>query len=101
MSQDPNLPAGCTQREIDRHMGVDSVDCDECDGSGTIDQSNCCGANIRSDGICDDCLEHCSKDNCERCDGTGSISGDKLRDEAAERRAEDAYERWKDERNNH
>lgn len=51
-----------------------SEDCPECEGTGKIDQSNCCGAAMDVDTlICLECKEHCDKDKCNNCDGTGKI----------------------------
>ena len=61
-------------------------DCPECDGEGTIEQSNCFGATILDIDLCSDCKEHCDKDKCEECDGTGVV------DMSAEK--EKAYEEW-------
>ena len=49
------------------------VECDECDGEGTFEASDCCGARIIGGGddkICKYCYEHCSKEVCEKCNGT-------------------------------
>lgn len=57
-------------------------DCPTCHGEGTLNISDCCGAepyrngdgDTSDIGICPDCGEHCSYGvNCETCEGTGKI----------------------------
>lgn len=77
---DPNLPGGCTNAEIDFHMGADigEEDCNNCGGTGEITEDG-------------------EKDQCPECDGNGyttfSISA---RRQAA--REEAAIDRWEDRR---
>ena len=56
--------------------------CDTCDGEGTLEGSDCCGAAPRSNGDCDtsdfgicpDCHDHCEYDiECFDCNGKGVI----------------------------
>ena len=38
MSQDPNLPGGCTNKALDKHMGgpdLGTKECPDCEGSGS------------------------------------------------------------------
>jgi RecJ-like exonuclease len=78
------------QREYDNQLPPDNEldDCPKCDGEGTIEQSNCCGATILDIDICSKCKEHCDKDKCEHCDGTGVV------DMSAERAK--AYAEWQE-----
>ncbi len=52
-------------------------DCPDCDGTGYLNESDCCGGTYfgesNDDGMCGDCHEHCCKAMCETCDGTGNI----------------------------
>lgn len=48
-------------------------ECPECEGLGTVEYSNCCGAEYDEDsGICFECKDH-SDNICEACDGTGIL----------------------------
>ena len=79
------------QAQYDAQLPPDNEvdDCPECDGTGKLQQSNCCGAQVDEDIlICSSCKEHCDLDKCENCDGTGVI------DMSAERQA--AYEEWQE-----
>ena len=52
------------------------IDCTDCDGSGKLNDSPCCGASYDSDiMICSDCKEHIGEDDlkCETCNGTGKL----------------------------
>lgn len=51
-------------------------ECPECDGSGKLNDSPCCGASYDSDIlICMECKEHIGEDDlkCESCDGKGTL----------------------------
>ena len=78
------------QREYDNQLppeAPDDVECPDCEGTGKLQQSNCCGANVDSDIlICSDCKEHCDLDECERCEGTGNVN--------IEKEKQQAYEEW-------
>lgn len=51
------------------------MDCKTCNGTGKINQSDCCGAEIYDDvGICSECKEHCEEDECGDCEGTGDAN---------------------------
>ena len=61
------------------------LECPDCDGTGKIQQSNCCGASVDSDIlICSDCKEHCELDECSRCEGTGNLNVEREKQEAEE-----------------
>lgn len=52
------------------------TDCTDCDGSGKLNDSPCCGASYDSDiMICSDCKEHIGEDDlkCETCNGKGKL----------------------------
>ena len=77
--------------------------CPDCDGKGTINVSDCCGAepsgngdNDLSDfGICSDCGDYCEYGvRCETCNGTGEVEVNKqdLQDSAGE----DKYQSMKE-----
>lgn len=61
----------------------DLIPCPECKGTGGIRVSDCCGAEVYSNGdsstedigICPECRDYCGYDEClcEECDGTGEI----------------------------
>lgn len=52
-----------------------SEECSECEGTGKIDLSNCCGVKFNTDiMICPSCKEHCDRDDCGECNGTGKIN---------------------------
>lgn len=52
-------------------------ECPECEGTGYMDESECCGAafygDADDDGICGKCKDHCSKAECPECNGTGRV----------------------------
>lgn len=57
-----------------------SIDCEECNGTGKIDISNCCGVEFNIDiMICSKCHEHCDKDSCNECEGTGNVSSQRIK----------------------
>ncbi len=78
-SQDPNLPCGCTNAEIDRHNGSDEdeEDCDECEGG-----------RIVVDG---------EEQGCPKCEGTGYITYS-ISERREDAREEAAIDRWEDRR---
>lgn len=47
--------------------------CPDCNGEGSFDESDCCGAPIKWSDICTDCKEHCSPAVCSTCNGEGEI----------------------------
>jgi len=49
------------------------MECPDCEGIGTFEESNCCDAKIIHSDICSACGEHCDRQECERCNGTGII----------------------------
>ena len=97
MAQDSNLPPGCTNADIDRHMGASLEDCPDCEGDGKVNQSDCCGAEILGEDICSDCKEHCEKAKCEECDGTGKIDVEARKAAAKEEARIERYESRRDE----
>lgn len=76
---DPNLPAGCTSRDIDEHMGagIELRECETCDGTGKADSIDPC--------------------DCEDCDGKGYMEID-LEQEQRELKDEADIARWEAER---
>lgn len=72
--QNPYLPDGCTDKDVDRHMGsdIDTETCDECDGLGHTG-SECCGKEIDDKGHCKKCNEYAEFAKCEKCGGEGWI----------------------------
>ena len=62
--------------ENDPRSGVHDnfVDCPDCNGEGTFNESECCGASIKWTDICEDCLEHCDESECETCGGAGEVT---------------------------
>lgn len=60
------------------------VECEDCDGEGTLDESDCCGASLIGGGddkLCKDCKEHSQKAICDTCKGTGKIWKEITREE--------------------
>lgn len=83
------------QRQYDNQLPPDddSVDCEDCEGDGKLELSNCCGAVMDIDTLmCSECYDHCDQCECETCDGTGQVSGTamkyKAKEEYLERKAE-------------
>lgn len=68
-----DLPPGCTHKDIDDAAGGRMDVCPDCDGEGTIPESNCCGAVIICGDLCGKCKEHCEPCKCETCDGDGEV----------------------------
>ena len=67
---------------IEHSKQFDNVpdDCTECDGTGKVALSDCCGAIVTLDDIlnevfCMTCLKpcECELDTCEDCKGTGQV----------------------------
>jgi len=91
------------QREYDNMLppddGEGDDECPDCEGSGELQQSNCCGdETVDSDIlICPSCKEHCELDKCERCDGTGHLNVAKERQEAYEEYMEKKADEARDE----
>ena len=51
--------------------------CLECDGTGELQYSECCGiymSRYPDSDICPDCGEHTGLQECEDCEGTGEVS---------------------------
>ena len=87
------------QRAYDNQLppeGDEYEDCSTCEGTGTFEYSNCCGANIIMGDICEKCKEHCNKELCDQCEGTGqtnsTLKAMEMREEYLERKAEEARE---------
>lgn len=75
-----DLPPGCTDKDIDDAMGGRMDECPDCEGAGTIPESNCCGATIiENTDICSKCKEHCEPQKCETCKGDGELDVSKKR----------------------
>ena len=95
VSQDPNLPDGCTNAALDRHMGADAgtEDCEACDGTG-LGGSGCCGATVGDDGRCAKCHDNAENESCEECSGKGFIEFviSERREDAKEQHESDQYE---------
>jgi DnaJ-class molecular chaperone len=52
----------------------DTIECPDCDGTGQVDLSNCCGVEFNTDiMMCSDCHEHCDRSDCDTCNGTGQL----------------------------
>ena len=70
------------QRAYDNMMPDEdeSVECPDCEGTGMIAESNCCGSKILEPDICAHCKEHTEKSVCDRCDGTGYLDVEKERE---------------------
>ena len=94
---DPNLPPGCSMRDIDRAMGGDCADCETCDGAGMLDKSDCCQVNILSGDICSKCNEPCGNTNCSECDGAGVIDLVARKEAARQEARIERYEARRDE----
>lgn len=50
--------------------------CPECDGTKTVNFSNCCGVyliEVGSQTICPECKEPCDLSDCENCDEHGCV----------------------------
>jgi len=62
------------------------VECPDCEETGKVGESNCCGAPILMGDLCAECKEHCEEADCPRCNGDGYIDGE------GEKR--EAYEEW-------
>lgn len=94
---DPNLPGGCTDADIDRHMGGDDgeEDCENCN-EGLLDHSECCGAALK-DGKCEKCGEEANREQCPECDGKGYITFS-ISERRAEAREQAAIDRWEERR---
>ena len=63
---------------IEHSRQFDNVpdDCTECDGTGKVALSDCCGAIVDFDGsVCMYCHKECDSelDTCEDCKGTGEV----------------------------
>lgn len=89
------------QRAYDNQMPPedDNVDCPDCDGSGKVDLSNCCGADVDSDIlICSKCHEHCDLSDCDTCEGTGQVSAKNERAKAYEEYLENKADQARDDR---
>jgi DnaJ-class molecular chaperone len=58
-------------------MGTDLYDCPECNGTGALFRSDCCGAALPEEHdfnhVCPACGEDCEMEPCEECEGTGSV----------------------------
>lgn len=80
-SQDPNLPCGCTNADLDRHMGGDDgeEDCETCNGTGIITEAG---------------EEDC---RCNDCEGKGVIRFS-ISDRRQAAREEAAIDRYEDDR---
>jgi len=80
-------------------------DCPECEGTGEVLLSDCCGAEIDSDiMVCTKCKEHCGCSVCDECNGTGHINLTVKKREAyeeyLEKKAEEArYEQLMEQQN--
>lgn len=61
------------QREYENQLPPEGPNsCQDCDGTGKVSLSNCCGADVDDDIlICPACKEHCDVSDCDTCDGTG------------------------------
>jgi DnaJ-class molecular chaperone len=65
------------QRAYDNQLPpeYDTIECEDCDGTGTVPLSNCCGADVDTDIlICSDCKEHCDISECDTCAGNGYVT---------------------------
>lgn len=90
------------QRQYDAQLPPedDEVDdCEVCECTGKINESNCCGMPMDTDTMmCLKCHEHCVKADCEECKGTGIINLTAQRQEAIEDYMERKAEEARDER---
>lgn len=53
-------------------------ECEDCDGTGFLNISDCCGGTLygeEPDYICGECKDHCTNAVCDACDGKGFIEG--------------------------
>ena len=51
-------------------------ECEDCDGTGFLNISDCCGGTLygeEPDYICGECKEHTTEAKCDTCDGKGFI----------------------------
>lgn len=93
MSQDPNLPPGCTNADIDARFGdaPPGEECENCGGTGKLG-SEFCGADVTDTGLCSKCKEHAENEKCPECeDGIieDTRSAFEIRADAEEAAAED------------
>lgn len=92
MSQDPNLPFGCTNADIDRAVGGETgeEECETCGGTGSLG-SECCGAKVTEAGLCEKCKKTADEEKCQdcKCEGIVEFSVEERRREAKEAALED------------
>ena len=95
---DPNLPGGCTDRDIDEAMGgnVGYEDCPDCDGTGRTG-SECCGVELTKAGLCSRCGDGATDESCTKCGGSGQVEFD-IEERKREARELARMERAEDER---
>lgn len=78
-----NLPPGADKDpQAPWKDNVDYRPCEECEGHGYFNESDCCGASIKYSDICSNCGEHCETSTCTACKGEGEVPVDEqwLRD---------------------
>ena len=68
-----NLPPGVSDTDpMAPWNQVEGQECCDCDGSGHLSDSECCGADLNNS-LCMACKEHAEGEECETCEGSGEV----------------------------
>jgi len=75
------------QREYERKMPPEDnrIECPTCEGSGRLNMSDCCEAEIVSEVMCSKCGEICEPAKCTTCEGDGVVEPPRKEEREPER----------------